>query len=158
MKWIDISDKYECSDEGHIRNKKTKRVLKEFLSKDGYLRTQFHRKTCTVHRVIANAFLPKIEGKDFVNHIDGDKTNNKVSNLEWCTREENIRHAYKLGLKQAPVGIKKGRCKLSKEDVLWIKEHYKPFDKEFGAKPLSARFGVAPQTITAVTSGQNWTC
>lgn len=156
MEWIDVSEKYECSYDGQIRNKKTKRVLKQFIGKDGYLRTQFDGKTRTVHRVIALAFIPKEKGKDFVNHIDGDKKNNSVSNLEWCTREENMRHAYKIGLIEPPIGIKNGRCKLTYKQVSWIKENYKPFDKNLGAKPLSIKFGVSPKTISAVVSGQNW--
>lgn len=154
--WIDISDSYEASTDGHIRNKKTKRVLREFVGKDGYLRTQFDGKTRTVHRTIALAFLPKESGKDFVNHIDGDKQNNSVSNLEWCTREENVQHAYSLGLKKPQPGTRNGRCKLSLEQAAYILEHYCPRDEKCGAKALGELFGVAPQTISAVVSGQNW--
>lgn len=151
----DISEKYEASDSGHIRNKKTKRVLKEFKGKDGYLRTQFDGKSQTVHRVIAKVFVKKVEGKDFINHIDGDKTNNKANNLEWCTRNENMKHAYAHGLKSS-VGSLNGRSKLSLEDVDYIRKNYIPGDKKLGAKALSVKYGVAPQTISAVISGQNW--
>jgi hypothetical protein len=51
-----------------------------------------------IHRLVADAFLPKIHGKNFVNHIDGDKSNNELSNLEWVNRSENMLHANKLGL------------------------------------------------------------
>ena len=153
--WIKISDKYECSDEGHIRNKKTKRVLKEFVGKDGYVRTQFGGRTRLVHRVVAIAFLPAEVGKDFVNHKDGDKQNNNVDNLEWCDRSGNMKHAYEHNLKSSK-GIKNGRCKLTEEDVSFIREFYIPCDKILGAKALAKRFGVAPQTISAVISGQNW--
>lgn len=153
--WVDISEKYEASDDGHIRNKRTKRILHEFVGKDGYVRTQFDGKTRTVHRVIAIAFVPGEVGKNFINHKDGDKKNNAVSNLEWCTRNENMRHAYSHGLKSS-AGELNGRAKLSSENVQFIKDHYKKGDKEFGAKALSEKFGVAPQTICAVISGQNW--
>jgi hypothetical protein len=50
------------------------------------------------HRIVAECFIPKIEGKDFVNHINGNKYDNRASNLEWVNRSENQLHAYKLGL------------------------------------------------------------
>ena len=154
--WIDFSEKYEVSDEGHVRNKKTGRVLKEFIGKDGYLRTQFEGKTRTVHRVVASAFIARPDGKLFVNHKDGNKQNNAVANLEWCTRCENIRHAFEHGLIPNRKGTKNGRCKLTYEEVSFILENYIPGNKEYGAKALAKEFGVAPQTISAVASGQNW--
>lgn len=153
--WTDISDKYEASDEGHIRNKKTGRVLGEFKGDDGYLRTQFDGKSRTIHRVIATAFIPTIPGKDFINHKDGNKENNRADNLEWCTRSENMKHAYEHNLKSS-VGIKNGRCKLSEEDVSFIRDNYVSGDSQYGTKALSKKFGVAHQTICAVASGQNW--
>lgn len=154
--WVDVSPNYEASSDGHIRNKKTGKILAEFVGKDGYLRTQFDRKTRTVHRVIARAFIPADVGKDFVNHKDGNKRNNSVKNLEWCTREENMKHAYSHGLKKPPKGEANGRARLSFEDVQFIKENYKKGDGEYGAKALAKKFNVAPQTICAVVSGQNW--
>lgn len=154
--WADISDKYQASSDGHIRNKKTGRVLSEFIGKDGYLRTQFDGKTRTVHRVIATAFIPVVDGKNFVNHKDGNKQNNAVKNLEWCTRSENMYHAYKHGLKKPPIGAKNGRCKLSPEEVSFIVDNYLPGDKVFGGSAMAKTFGVARQTISAVITGQNW--
>lgn len=56
------------------------------------------KKTWSVHRVVALTFIPQITDKTQVNHIDGDKKNNNVSNLEWCDNSENQLHAYKFGL------------------------------------------------------------
>jgi hypothetical protein len=154
--WISISEKYECSDDGHVRNKKTRRVLHEFVGKDGYLRTQFEGKTRTIHRVIAKAFISNPNNLAVVNHIDGNKQNNNVNNLEWCTSSENQKHAYKKGLRTAPKGTKNGRCKLTVDDINYIKTHYKKGDVLYGAKALAEKFKVAPQTISAVNSGQNW--
>ena len=153
--WSTILDNYEISDEGKIRNIRTGRMLKQFIGKDGYVRTQIGGKTRTVHRLVALAFIPEVDGKVFVNHKDGNKQNNNATNLEWCTRSENMTHAYQYNLKSS-VGTKNGRNKLSYEDVSFILENYVPRDKQFGAKALAEQFGVAHQTICAVVSGQNW--
>ena len=98
-------------------------------------------------------FEANLEGKRGL--IDGNKENNSVDNLEWCDRGSNLQHAYRIGLRTAK-GTKNSRCKLSEEDVKFIKANYIPRDKEYGARALSKRFGVAHQTISAVASGQNW--
>lgn len=62
------------------------------------LRKDGKPKTYKLHRLLAEAFLFKPEGKNYVNHKDGNKLNNDLSNLEWCTHQENMMHAYKMGL------------------------------------------------------------
>lgn len=155
--WAEIPEVegYEASHKGEIRNKKTGKILHQFLGKDGYLRIQIAGKTRLVHRIIADTYLRKIDEKNFVNHMDGDKQNNNVGNLEWVTRSENMVHAYTHGLKNS-TGTNNGRSKLKMSDVVFIRENYVPGDKEFGATALAKKYGVARQTISAVASGQNW--
>lgn len=80
--------------------------------KGGYLHVKLQtptgRKTAYIHRLVAEAFMPNPYNLPQVNHIDGNKYNNHVSNLEWCTQEENNLHAQKLGLvgKQPPVSLR----------------------------------------------------
>lgn len=155
MKWAKFDDHYEISYDGHIRNAKTKRVLHEYAGKDGYLRTQFAGKTRLIHRAVATTYLDNPLKLPEVNHIDGNKMNNSVDNLEWCSRNSNLKHAYDMGLRTA-TGSRNARSKLTEEDVVYIKGHYIPGDKKFGAKALARYFGVAPQTISAINSGQNW--
>ena len=153
--WTKYDDNYEVSYDGHVRNSKTKRILHEYIGRDGYIRTQFAGKTRLIHRAVASVYLENPLNLPEVNHIDGNKSNNSVDNLEWCSRNYNLRHAYNKGLRTAK-GSKNAKAKLAEEDVRYIREHYIPGDKIYGATPLSKRFGVTIQTICVVNSGQNW--
>lgn len=77
--------------------------LKVFLYKGGKSRQKL------VHRLVAEAFIEKQDGKRFVNHKDGNKHNNSADNLEWCSRSENMLHAYETGLAHAPLKGKFGK-------------------------------------------------
>ncbi len=99
MKWKDIPGypEYECSDSGIIRHKTTNKILKIGTNKKGYVQHCIwyngKRKIIFPHRIVAELFVDNPENKDVVNHIDGNKTNNNASNLEWCTAKENTNHA-----------------------------------------------------------------
>lgn len=154
-KLVSNSSTYEISNFGRFRNKKTKRILKLHMDGSGYLQHSYRDDYGVLHygrinRLVALAFISNPENKPTVNHIDGIKTNNRVDNLEWATREEQMIHAYKLGLKKPMRGINHPSHKLSKEDVLYIREHYKAHDKEFGMIPLTKKFGVSEATIKRV--------
>ena len=153
--WVKIFDNYEISETGVVRNTKTGAEIKQYVGKDGYLRTQIAGKTRTVHRLVACAFVPATPGKDFVNHIDGNKQNNAANNLEWVTRSENMKHAYCNNLKTSN-GSKNGRHKLDESDVAFIRKRYVKGSKEYGCLALAKKYGVAHQTISAVTTNQNW--
>lgn len=77
--------------------------LKPSLDRYGYEKvaliiSRHKRYTKTVHRLVAEAFIPRVEGKEHVNHKDGNKRNNHVDNLEWCSPKENTTHAWENGL------------------------------------------------------------
>lgn len=111
--WLPIDGyKYEISDRGRVRNSTTERVLKLAPFSNCYLGVNLGQgKRHLVHRLVAKAFVPGyVEGLD-VNHKDGDRANNVPTNLEWCTRSENIAHGYrelprKRHAKALPVAVK----------------------------------------------------
>lgn len=118
--WADVvgyEGIYEVSDNGLVRTKEGKttyskrwntervwkqRMLKIRVDKENSCRVNLWKdgkeKSCLVHRLVAIAFIPKVEGKDFINHKDGSRLNNSIENLEWCNHTENNNHAFDNGL------------------------------------------------------------
>ena len=86
---INDFENYVISNFGNIRNIKTGRNLKLGMDSNGYHRVCFNKKCYRIHRFVALMFIPNPENKDFVDHLDRDRTNNHVSNLRWATRREN---------------------------------------------------------------------
>lgn len=108
---------YEVSNLGNVKsverfvtdeNGKTRHYMGRTLSKsndsEGYPTVSVSGEKVRVHRLVADAFCKRPSGKDFVNHIDGNKQNNSAVNLEWVTSSENNAHAYANGLKPRPFG------------------------------------------------------
>ena len=97
---IEGFENYEVSNLGKVRNIKSGRILKPFLHRDGYLVHGLYennkRKNLFLHRIMAIAFIDNPEEKPKVNHIDENKLNNDLSNLEWCTVRENNIHGTRI--------------------------------------------------------------
>ena len=93
-----------------IRNKKTMRIMKISIDKDGYYRiglcTKERRITVIVHRAFAIAFVPNPDNKACIDHKDGNKRNNRVSNLRWCTVQENSQNVKRPVGKSGVSGVK----------------------------------------------------
>ena len=152
---------YFISNLGRLKGRSNK-ILKLRISKPGYyIETIYPNgrhdkcKCLIIHRLVAQAFIPNPNNYPVINHIDGNKLNNNVKNLEWCTYSYNEKHAYDNGLKSATSlsGCSNSNSKLSEEDVKWIREHYKPFDKEFGATSLGKKFNMNHSNISRLARG-----
>jgi len=125
--WKDVvgyEDYFQISNEGRLYSKRTQKILKQTISKTGYytVSTRFGGRTGVVkcfkmHRLVADAFIYNPLEKPVVNHIDGNKLNNNVGNLEWVTDSENSRHAHRTGLVKVKCGTANSNSKLSDEQV-----------------------------------------
>ena len=160
--WKNYIYTYDISNLGRLRNHKTGNVLKvRPISNHGYLGTvvtlgsRKKMKMIIVHRAVAEMFVPNLENKPEVNHKDGDKTNNRVDNLEWVTQKENLDHAIRTGLVDNN-GEYNGQSKLTYEDVKYIREHYVPKSKEFSAGLLAKKFGVSKTAILGIIHYKYW--
>lgn len=110
--WVTLRDflLYEVNQDGVIRHKRTKHVKKPRVDGWGYHQVSLskgeHGKNYskTVHRIVANAFIPGEHSDQQVNHKDGNKTNNHISNLEFVNGSENVQHAYDTGIRKPSGG------------------------------------------------------
>ena len=148
------------------------RELTYTLNNRGYYSVGIRRKTHMVHRLVAQAFIPNPENKPFVNHIDGNKLNNHVSNLEWCTVQENNLHAKQTGLHKQAVGHKinyqsdaskrkalanlKDKSKLTPDDVRYVRRVFKSRSKECSATALAKQFGTSVAAMCKIVTGQTY--
>ena len=172
--WIKIInyDGYEISTKGQIRSLDRKiiqingsnrffngKILKQNIDKLGYkrccIRIKNNRtaKNLTVHRLVAQAFIPNPLNLPQVNHIDGDKTNNNIENLEWCTAKENINHGHNNGLYDNIIGEKNYNSKLSNKEVLEIRELWKT--GKYFQRHLSEKYNVTITTISYIVNNKS---
>ena len=148
---------YSVGSDGTILSFKSKepKALKQYVNKKGYLYVLLYtgKKStyCRVHRLVAQAFIPNPDNKLEVNHKDGVKTNNHVSNLEWATHKENIDHALDNDL--YPMGSKHYSAKLTESQVAYIKTL---LSDGVYQKTIARDFGVTEATISYIAAGRSW--
>ena len=133
------------------------RLLTPGANKSGYQYTVLTdknkiRKSLKVHTLVARAFLPNPENKPVVHHRDSNRANNRVSNLEWVTHRENTAYAVQNGSYDKPDSCASPRAKLTADDVRYIRAHYVPRHREFGANALARKFNVCTNTIYGVVN------
>lgn len=154
---VDYEGKYQVSNFARVRSfhRDKIKIIKPDIIHTGYLRVLLYKdgktKSYYVHVLVAKAFVPNPDNKRQVNHIDGDKSNNCVDNLEWTTPSENIAHAFETGLRKS--GCEHFRAKLTAEQIREIRRDCIPGDIERGLKPFARKFNVTPRVIKLAYDG-----
>lgn len=129
IKAITGYEKYKIDSVGNVY-KHDGTIVKPHKTNHGHEKVTLYKdgkcKRFFVHRLVALEFLDKVEGKEVVNHIDGNKENNDFNNLEWVTQSENVKHAWDTGLNK---GSSKGVVKMSKDNI--ILEEFKSIEEAY---------------------------
>jgi len=159
MKKIKEYDNYFASRKGEIYSDKNGELfkLKPYLINTGYaivsIRNDEGQITKTVHRIIAETFIPNPNNKKQVNHINCDKEDNRVENLEWVTCSENHKHAFNNGIK-TQAGINNSRCRLTENEVLEIRNAYRLGC--FTQTEIAEAYNVSSVNISAIITRRSW--
>lgn len=153
-----VKKKYTIDTYGNIYDVELGRYKKQILHHKGYLKVSFYvngkNKQFFIHRLVLMTFNPvKSMEKLQVNHIDGNKQNNYVGNLEWCTNSENQKHAYKIGLSKSKTGEQNPSAKLNEQEVVEIADMIMAGVTH---KEIAEHFGISGITVSAIRSKRHW--
>ena len=161
--WRDIdgtNGKYLVSNFGRVKSliRSKERIINGGKHKQGYpmvlIRVKGKVKYCTVHRLVAKAFIPQPQGKNTVNHKDFNVANNHVNNLEWCTQGYNTRHAHANNRRKNLRGEKHNMNKLKEVEILEIRELVE--NSDIPASDIARMYGIAASHIWAIKTRKVW--
>lgn len=152
---LSINDNYCISKNGNVYSYYTNKILKQRNNKKGYpsvyLTINGKGVSKVVHRLVAKTFIPNPYNLPQVNHIDGNKENNSVENLEWCTNEYNMRHSWEMGLRKPLKGDEIGTSKLLEHEVTEI------YESEENSYKLSKKYNISTSSVNLIRSDKIWT-
>lgn len=134
------------------------KILKKNVNNYGYILVRLYKngksQTLRVHRLVAQAFISNPKNKPQVNHIDGNKQNNSMKNLEWCTNKENTKHAFENKLCVGLKGEKHPIAKLTKKDIFFVRKMVK--EKKYKQTELAEIYKVNRSTIWRIINNKSW--
>lgn len=165
----EFNNEYEVSTLGRIRSihkliiksnghnyTRVSKILKPSLNDSGYyaggisLMNRMHG--YVVHRIVAEVFIPNIENKATVNHINGIKIDNRIENLEWMTNSENCQHSFDTGLQKPKRGELNGMAKLIREQVEMIRELKIKGGRFWGRNELAKELNISEKQLQAIAN------
>lgn len=165
----DYEGLYSLHDSGDVWSHKSQKFLKPSPNPQGYLYVILSKdgkqSTKTIHRLLAEAFIPNLDNKPCINHKNGDKTDNSLDNLEWCNHSENNQHAWDIGLRKGTdkqvetmrkTGIKYGKkngIKHRSKPVLCIETN----QTFYSAREAARKLGLSHGNISKVIAGKQKT-
>lgn len=156
--WVDTPHKtHFISEKGDIINKRNFYKLNPCISPSGYLMVDknlsYSRKSGGLHRIVYESFIGVIPEGLQINHMDGDKTNNHISNLELCTPSENTIHAYTTGLARGRKGEENHNSKLTE---LQVKEIYTLFEQGYTNDFIAKLYQIHSRYVSLIRHGKRW--
>lgn len=159
--WKDIEGyrgRYKISMSGRVMSLLRGKLLSQNITTYGYKTVPLRKygeksKNCFVHKLVLKAFKNKQKGKNCGNHLDGNKLNNCISNLEWCNHSENTVHAYTTGLIRRPVGENNSQAKLSPSDILNIRDLGK---NRKNYKVIATKYNISISNVSAIVLRKSW--
>lgn len=159
--WRDIEGYegfYRVSNFGRIFSIRSNKYLKPDKTKFGHLRVTLKVNSISarfsVHRLVAYAFLTKINGKNQINHKNNIPYDNHVNNLEWCTPKENIQHASRQGRLRDGVGSKNTMACITESDVINIRQL--AATKKYKQKEIANMFNLDEKHISLIVLRKRW--
>jgi hypothetical protein len=152
---------YEVSNLGNVKRKSTKKLIKRFINRLGYynyflyIKTEegeYKRLVRLAHRLVAKAFIENPNKYREVNHDDGNKGNNVVSNLYWCTRSQNMKHGFSNGLMSARRAERNNKTKLTWDKVREIRQ----LRSTTTLVKLAEKYDVTAANISEICNNKTW--
>jgi len=155
----DYEERYEINRYGDVRSTQglySGKFISHKKNKAGYIYVKLYKgkseKSFLLHRLVAVAFLPNPENKPVINHIDNNKENNDLDNLQWCTQAENVDWTVRQGRNRGPSSEKCHLSKLKPSDILEIRE----LGESKSTKEIAKIFGVSVGNIRHIIERKTW--
>ena len=148
---------YSVTDDGIVINSDTGKCLKQRSNNSGYnvvdLYQNKKKKTLLVHRLVASAFMPNPKNLPTVNHINGNKLDNNIQNLEWASYSENNQHSYDMGLHKKQLGEE---CAASKYTESIVRSICSKLEAGLSALEVSKIMNIPKASIESIKCGNSW--